>query len=178
DIPRPPPAEIVAAGVARTINGDVVVRLVQQELLDRLIRTVGVTYDDVRATAGNVSQPLQRLGAETRDLTRAADEHGIHWLLRVRVMVRARTAAALPVVVRRSVMAFIVAPERNKSSNSKICLPLVCATSTACNPSSSSLRLSGSRTPFKAMAGRVVVMQSATVRRPCPPGISGGKAVR
>src|SRR5205085_10348121 len=117
--------KIVASGLARAEHRDVLVFGIEQEFLNGLVGAIGVADDNMRAARGDILEALLRYGRETRNLPGPANENCIHWLLRVRVSVSARTLAAAPLAFNRSVMAFKVEPDRNRSSNRSTLRPFV-----------------------------------------------------
>jgi hypothetical protein len=93
-------------------------------LLHGFVRSVGVSDDDAVTACDDIVEPLLHLGGKPGNVSRAAYEDGVQWLLRVLVMVRARTAAALPGPSSSSVIAFMVV-DRNYSRSVPVCQPKI-----------------------------------------------------
>src|SRR5688500_6026231 len=98
-----------------------VVARVKKMLLHRLVGAIGVADDDAQVFLDHRIETPLGVGRQTRDAARSANEDRRHRLLRVRVMVRTFTLPAWPGPRRMAVIAFIVAPERYRSSNRRMC---------------------------------------------------------
>ena len=125
-----PLTDVIATGVTRAVHRHLVVLRLCKVLLHGLVSPVCIPDQDRETPVHDVVDPGLRFHRQPRYPPGAANEHRSHCMLRVLVIVSTRTASALPWVMSNSVIAFIVAPERYKSSNSRTLFLCVCALST------------------------------------------------
>ena len=129
-LPDPPSSEVVAAGSTNAEDLHGTVSTVREIRLDRPVSTVGVPDHDGELLRDHPINALASHRRKAGDSARASNEHLAHLLLRERVIARANTSAA-PAARRPFVMAFIVAPDRNKSSNNNTLRPVTTVGSTS-----------------------------------------------
>jgi hypothetical protein len=111
DRPYGPLTEVVPTVALCTEHYDIAVVAFPKEILDSLVRTIRITYQNGKLLLDNLLKSFSKLNVEPTDPARASNKHLAHTLLLVCVKANAKTEVA-PELSNTSAIAFIVAPDR------------------------------------------------------------------